>query len=143
MRWLLPLILAAACGPVDESETPVRWLDHAEFAEAVQPVLAARCGNPSCHGRTARPFAIYSQRNWRLDPARTHLDEPLTETELRHNYDTSCVFASEAASPAEALLVLKPLAETAGVAHGGGVIFDGTSDRDYLTLLRWIEGGWE
>jgi len=144
MRTVVALVtfLVAGCSGVDNGETQVRWLDSQTFVSEVQPVLAERCGNPSCHGRQDRPFAIYSQRNWRMDPARTFLAEPLSDEELAHNYNTSCVFVSEADMPAETLLLLKPLADWAGTSHGGGVIFDGTTDPDYELLLRWIQQGW-
>jgi len=142
MRWIALACLLGACAAPDPQEVPVRWLSLERFRVDVQPILAESCGNPSCHGRSDRPLSLYSVRGWRLDPAHTYLPEPLTEEEQVHNYTMSCVFVSEAASPEESLLLLKPLGASADRYHGGGVVFDGDSDRDYRTVLDWIEEGW-
>ncbi len=138
---VVPLLFAAAC-TVDNSESTVRWLKYSSFKGDVQQVLSDKCGNPSCHGRADRPFSIYAPLNWRLDPERTFLTEPLSDEELRHNYTSSCVFVTEAEEPEDALLLRKPLGETADLYHGGGAIFEGTTDRDYRILLFWIQEGW-
>jgi hypothetical protein len=133
----------ASCDVTEVDSVPVRWLDYPEFEAQVQPILAERCGNPTCHGRPERPFSVFSPLAWRLDAARTYLQEPLTEEELVHNYVSACVFASEADAPADAALVRKPLADTIGVYHGGGVIFDGRADRNYRAVHAWLENGWD
>ncbi len=137
------LALAVACGAPEDDPHAVRWLDPGRFAAEVQPVLAERCGNPSCHGRVERPFVVYSPRGLRADPERTWIDEPLTAEELEDNYTSACVFASEAARPADTLLLRKPLAQHAGTHHEGGAVFAGTADRQWRTLLGWVEAGWE
>lgn len=142
IRAMAAAALLAACSVPVEDATAVRWLDADAFEADVQPILAARCGNPSCHGRPDRPFAVYSPLQWRADAARTHLPEPLTDDELAHNYTAACVFVTEAGWPDDALLLRKPLAEAAGTYHGGGPVFDGTSDDDYRTVRAWVEGGW-
>lgn len=142
IRAIAAAALLAACSVPVEDATAVRWLDVDAFEADVQPILAARCGNPSCHGRPDRPFAVYSALQWRADPARTHLPEPLTGDELAHNYTAACVFVSEAEHPDDALLLRKPLADAAGTYHGGGAVFDGTADDDYRTVRAWVHGGW-
>ena len=42
-------------------------------------------------------------------------------------------------NPGNSLILRKPL--TDGVTHDGGTLFTGTSDADYLRILRWIEEG--
>lgn len=131
-------VLFAACGAPEQGTAEVRLRDRASFESAVQPVLAARCASPECHGRPERPFSTYAPLRFRADPARTHVDEPLDAAELLHNYVASNLFA-EAGDPAEApALTRKPLAERAGVFHGGGVVFDDPSDPDYAALAAWV-----
>lgn len=143
MRFtFIALAALGACSPAPAEDTEVRWLDLDRFAGEVQPILAEACGNPTCHGRPERPFAIFSQRQWRADRDRLFFDEPLTEDELVHNYTLSCVFSTEADEPADAMLIRKPLAGAAGVYHGGGPVFDGVTDRDYRAILAWLEQGW-
>jgi hypothetical protein len=143
MRWtLLLLVLLGGCPGPDGGEHPVRWLDPDGFTADVQPVLTARCGNPSCHGRLDRPYQVYAERGLRADPSDTWLDEPLTAAEVELNYTAACVFASEGAAPAEVLLLRKPLAEHAGTEHGGGAVFAGSDDRQWRTLHAWVEEGW-
>jgi len=134
--------LAVACSVPASDDVEVRWLGYDDFVESVQPVLARACGNPSCHGRPERALSIYSTERWRADRDRLFLVEPLTATELEHNYTASCVLVTEAGLPAEALLLRKPLGSRAGVYHGGGDVFDGVTDRDYRKLLQWVEKGW-
>lgn len=131
----------AACSAPSQGEASVVWLDRATFAAKVQPVLAARCGSPECHGRPERALSIYSPLRWRADPARLELDEPLSTAELDHDYVASCISAS-AGDPWDApALTRKALGDKAGVYHGGGAIFDGTADPDYQALAAWIAAG--
>ncbi len=134
-------VLAVGCAAPDGADEVVRFLDADEFAATVQPVLADRCASPSCHGRVERPLALYAPGFFRADPTRTFFDEPLMAAELEHNYAASCVFVTGAPAPAEAALVVKPLAGAVGVYHGGGAVFAGTADPDYRAVLAWIEGG--
>ena len=138
----LALAMCAGCAPAPADDTDVRWLGFDRFVVEVQPILAEACGNPTCHGRPERPLAIFSPGRWRADPDRLYLDEPLTADELEHNYTLSCVFSTEAELPRDAMLVRKPLAGAAGVYHGGGAVFDDTSDRSYRAIVTWLEAGW-
>ena len=132
---------SAGCTNQSSETEDVRWLDYGRFRTSVQPILAERCGNSSCHGRPERPLSIYSPRRWRADASRTHLDEPLSDAELDQNYTVSCVFADTGATPAGSLLLEKALGATGGRYHGGGVVFDGRTDRGYRAILSWIEEG--
>lgn len=145
MRLLLvfaALGLMTGCAGPASGDIDVRWLGYEEYVANVQPILAEACGNPSCHGRADRPFAIYSAKRWRADADRLFLDEPLTDDELEHNYSASCVFSTEAETPQDAMLLRKPLGSHAGAYHGGGDVFRGVTDRDYRKILQWIEQGW-
>jgi hypothetical protein len=141
-RVLLLLLALPGCGLADVDDRSVRWLDYGRFVGEVQPVLQARCANPSCHGTPVRPLSLYGVRSWRADPEALFLPEALTEQELRHNYTVSCVLATEADLPEETQLLRKPLGELALTYHGGGAIFEGTTDRDYRAMLAWLEQGW-
>ena len=104
-------------------------------------MFEARCANPSCHGRPDRPFAVYAPRRWRLDPRRTFVDEPLTPEEEARNFEVAVALATEAPSPETSVLLTKPLESVAGTYHGGGAIFEGTTDRDYWAVRQWLETG--
>lgn len=48
----------------------------------------------------------------------------------------------DAGTPANSLILTKPLDPGAGgVNHGGGIFFNSTSDPDYQTILTWIQQG--
>ncbi len=135
-------LLLGCGGGADTERTEVRWLDRQTFEQQVQSTLGEHCGNPSCHGRPDRPLSIYSPLRWRADPSRTFIDEPLTIEEQDHNYVVSCVMATEGTTARETLLATKPLADLVGVFHGGGPVFSSRTDRDYRTLVSWVEVGW-
>lgn len=132
--------LAAACSGPDSGALPVRFGDRATFDADVQPVLAARCANPTCHGRPERALSLFAPHRYRADPARTYIDEPLTEAELAHNHLSASALATEQERPEDSLLVRKPRAEDAGTYHGGGRVFVDDTERDYRTLVAWIAG---
>lgn len=136
------VVFALGCSAPDQDHVAVRWHDEAQFSLQVQPILAGRCGNPSCHGRPERPLSIFSPRRYRLDPGRTHLDEALTQAELEHNYRLSCVLSTEGEQPADTWLLRKPLGSSAAVYHAGGDVFESSADLEYRTLLAWVETGW-
>ena len=143
MKRCLFVLLLAGCGVPEGDDVPVRWFDYQTFVTDVQPVLADRCGNPTCHGRPERPLSIYNQLAWRADPDRTYLLEQLDETELRHNYTVSCVLSTEADEPAATLFLRKSLGDLTDTYHGGGNVFEDDSERDYRALLAWLVEGWQ
>lgn len=131
--------LAFGCSAPENGTIPLQWLDRGVFVDTVQPILAERCANPSCHGRPERPLSIFAPLRFRSDDSRRYLDEPLARNEIDHNYMACVVFSTEAAQASEALLIAKPLAEIR--YHGGGAIFDSTDDPDYQRMLEWIADG--
>ena len=81
-----------------------------------------------------------SPRRYRIDPARTWVDEPLTEDELWHNYWQTAVFLEGIEHAPESLLLLLPLSARAGGAgHADTDVFLDTGDWDYRRLSSWIE----
>lgn len=131
------IALAAGCGPMP-GERPVRLGPLDEFARSVEPVLESRCAQGGCHGRPDRPLALYAPGVHRLDPARTHLAERLSDEEVERNAVRLAALVE--APPAERSLALtKPLAVAAGgVHHGGGEVFAEASDPGYRSMLRWL-----
>lgn len=138
-RWLLALALVSCSTPQDTERVPL--LDRATFERDVQPVLASRCANPTCHGRPERALSVYAPLQWRADPLRTHLPEALTPQELDHNYAASCALAALPSADENALLARKPLGDAGGLYHGGGAVFDGPTDASYRTIAAWIARG--
>lgn len=131
--------VACGCGAAENEFHSNGTFDRDAFVSTINPILGKRCANPSCHGQTMRPFAIYAPLRFRIDARRTFLDEPLTEKELDHNFWACVVLASEAERPEDALLVAKPLATVR--YHGGGAIFDSANDADARRLITWIAEG--
>lgn len=132
---LLAAALAGAC--VDNAPIAEPSLDRALFVSVAQPVLAARCASPACHGSDRRRLRVYAPGYFRADPSRTHRDEALTDAELDANARSAAAFALDVTDPEASLLVAKPLGR---VAHLGGSVFE-RSDDDCAALLAWLRRG--
>ncbi len=143
MRALLAASVASAwlgCIGTPEGTTTVPVLDYETYAQDVQPIFVERCGNPTCHGRPERPFSVYGPERYRVDPARTFLDEPLSEHELLANYESACAFSLRATDPTTCLLLSKPLAVHAGGAgHLGGDVWVDRDELEYRIVEDWLE----
>jgi hypothetical protein len=142
-RATLLLLAATAC--IGEPPLPQSLPegDAQVFASTAQPVLDRRCAEPTCHARADRPLALFSPGRRRADPARTFLNESLTDAELAHNARAVAAFALEpllAGEPLASCLVLrKPLARAAGGSgHVGGEIFAAVDDPDYQALAGFL-----
>lgn len=135
---VLVTVLATACaGPASGSE-PLPNGDLARFVEEVQPYLTRDCASGGCHGRAERPYALFAPGQYRRDPARTHLDEPLDAIELDANARRTAAFAIGVA-PHDALVVRKPLAlRRGGVWHGGGEVWTDPDDQGCAALIAWL-----
>lgn len=127
------LALAALAGCVGNAALDPPALDRDLFAARVQPVLAARCASPACHGSDRRRLRVYAPGLFRSDPARTHRDEPLTGAELDANARSAAAFALDVPAE-ESLLVTKPLGR---VPHLGGRVFASTDD-GCDALVAWL-----
>ena len=125
-----------AMGCVGNAHVDAPALDAEMFSTRVQPVLAARCATPNCHGADRRRLPVYAPGLFRADPRRVHRDEPLTPEELRANQRSAEAFALEIA-PEDSLLVTKPLAR---VPHLGGRVFV-LPDDDVDALVVWLGTG--
>jgi hypothetical protein len=114
-------------------------LDYEVFVAEVQPLLADRCANPSCHGTPERPLEVFAVHKHRLDPDTVYLDAALTDDELGLGFLRASALVSPDEAPSLSPLVRKPLGVAAGGApHVGGVQFERDDDPDYLTLLAWV-----
>jgi hypothetical protein len=139
MVGVLASFAAACTSAIDEEAWQYRgsleW-----FATQAQPVLAARCSNPSCHGNAARPLSIYAQHHFRLHAKETFLDSPLRAEELQHNLIQASIFTADPPDPTSALLLQKALAKSAGgIGHLHTEVFTDANDYDYQRLLTWLE----
>lgn len=136
MSTRLLALFAALAGCVGNAALSAPQLDAELFASSVQPVLAARCASPVCHGSERRRLRVYAPGFLRSDSSRAHRDEPLTPGELRANERSAAAFALEAL-PEASLLVTKPLGV---VPHLGGAVLN-SLDEDHEALLAWLRTG--
>lgn len=134
MRLVLAAIALGCSGPAPGLVATAR-LDREVFATEVLPILVEGCANPSCHGRPERGLSLYAPRRFREDPARTHLDEPLTAEELEHNFYATTALV-DAADPDGSLLLAKALG--ARVYHGGGAVLESVNDARYRAIRAWV-----
>jgi hypothetical protein len=134
-RALLCALSLAGCVANGPLAPPA--LDLAVFSSRAQPVLAARCATPACHGSDRRRLRVYAPGFFRSDPARVHRDEPLSSDELLANERSASAFAADVLRADESLLVTRPLGY--GGHLGGRVLSE--SDADTAALLAWLRTG--
>jgi len=137
----LALLVLVGCA-VDNAPDGVA-LDREFFRCNVQPVLAARCAFPACHGSVRRPLSIYAPGRERYQVGWDQPSTPITEFELDANFGIASGFATTTAT-GEPWLLAKPL--TGGYYHRGADlygsenVFLSTSDPGYQILASWIAG---
>jgi hypothetical protein len=140
VRTVILLVASAlGCASPVQGEEPVPPLDRATFDARVEPILERRCGNAECHGQPVRGLMVYAPLQYRADPARLWEVEPLSELEVRHNFESASVSARLEAWSGGSMLLKKPLGEHASEFHGGGAIFVDETDRDFMELRAWVE----
>ncbi len=144
VRWLLVIVAGCASG-LDAPAVP-QALDRAFFKCDVQPVLAARCAFPACHGSARRPLAIYAPGRMRYEVGWDRPTEPVTDAELAANFAIASGFTTTTAT-GRAWLLAKPLATSAGGyyhrgadLYAGGDVFVTSDDPGYQRLAAWIDG---
>ncbi len=140
-------IMACVQGP--GAFYPIAQADHDQFVDTVQPILADRCAESSCHGTTGRPFWVYSVRGLRLGDSAG----PLTAAELDANHLCARSFLADlpvssnpldAPDPKASPLLTKPLSVHEGsVRHATGPVFERRSEHGYVALLAWVQAALE
>jgi hypothetical protein len=145
MVKLAALLVVAGCA-VENPPAAAPSLDRDFFRCNMQPVLAARCAFPACHGTRVRPLAIYAPGRERLQVGWDRPTEPVTQAELDANYQLVTGFTTTTAT-GEPWLLAKPLAPAAGgYYHRGADLFGSEDvfltkdDPGYQLLARWIAG---
>jgi hypothetical protein len=133
------IALLVGCG-VQVPSTPVGngdTLSCPDFENNVFPVLTnpiggKTCSDVGCHYiNYATGAGGTTGGGFKVDPTTVpNSGSP----DMVKNYIAAKGF-SDLNSPANSRLLLKPLG---AVGHGGGVIFTGTSDINYLIVLAWI-----
>jgi hypothetical protein len=140
------LALAVAGCAVENPPAPAASLDTEYFRCAVQPVLAARCAFPACHGSARRPLSIFAPGRMRYQVGWDRPTEPITQVELDTNFGVASGFTTTTAT-GEPWLLAKPLATSSGgYYHRGSDLFGtedvflATDDPGYQILDGWIRG---
>jgi hypothetical protein len=146
MVKLMMITALAGCVTGLDAPAPAAALDRDYFRCNVQPVLAARCAFPACHGNARRPLALYAVGRMRYGIGWDQPTAPLTDQELGYNFDVATGFTTTTAT-GQAWLLAKPLTTDAGGyyhrgadLYGAGNVFDATTDRGYQQLAAWIVG---
>lgn len=140
MKRALPFLLLA-CGP-SPGAIPAVEVDVEAFAAEVQGYVAPRCATLDCHGDEGRPLRLYGEVGLRqFADGVVDRDAPLTTAELEENALSAANVDPGAPTVDAHLLLLKPLAESAGGAqHEGEEIWADRDDPGYLCLRAWLAG---
>jgi hypothetical protein len=141
------LAILAACRGDLSTPKPLEALDEPYFRCRVQPILTKDCSMFACHGDGRRYLRLYARDRLRLGLAgEDQRNAMMTADERAANFDAARAFVDDKA-PGQSLLVLKPLAQSAGgyfhrgeTIYGQGNVFLTTKDPDYKTLLAWVGG---
>ena len=141
-------LFAAACA-VENPPAPPAALDVNYFRCDVQPVLAARCAFPACHGSARRPLSIFAPGRMRYQVGWDRPTAPITQQELDLNFGIARGFTTTTAT-GKPWLLAKPLAPSAGGYYhragdlfGSEDVFLATTDPGYQILASWIAGATE
>ncbi len=147
---LLAAVALAGCQPGLTDDGEIAALDEAYFRCRVQPILTKSCGTFTCHGAGDRFFTIFGRNRLRISQSEADRASFMTAEERQHNFQAALAMV-DLDDPRASLLLLKPLeADVGGYFHqgahepfGGGDVFASEDDRDYQTILTWIEGATE
>jgi hypothetical protein len=144
-RALAALAAFVGC-TVDNPAAPALALDRDYFRCEVQPVLAARCAMPACHGSARRPLSIFAPGRMRWQVTWDRPTAAITQYELDSNFGIAGGFTTTTAT-GDAWLLTKPLATAAGGYYHRGAdlygsenVFATKTDAGYQILASWIAG---
>src|SRR4051812_46660452 len=145
VRAFLLFVALAGC-TVDNSPAPAGALDRDYFRCNVQPVIAARCAFPACHGTRTRPLAIYAPGRERYQVTWDRPTEAVTADEIDANFRLVAGFTKTEAT-GDPWLLSKPLSTAAGGYYhraadlfGAEDVFMTKDDPGYQILANWIAG---
>lgn len=143
VRGLAILVTAlglVACAQDEGYEQPN--LSLTTFEDEVYPVLIRDCGFQTCHGSAERFFRIWGPGRDRLLSTSNPFD-PVTDQEIELSYRRTVAMV-DAKSPADSILLKKPLSVAAGGAGHLGAdrfgrnVYRTQDDPGYLALSRWV-----
>ncbi len=112
---------AGTAAGFDPGTAPSDAASFDRFQSEVAPILRARCSSAACHGAALADF---------------HLACGDDTTEQRWNWFIATQFLGDPVERSE--LLRRPLpADRGGTFHGGGAIFEGTSDSAWMHIRDW------
>lgn len=141
-------VLLGGCRADLTTPAPLPELDEAYFRCRVQPVLTKTCSAFACHGDGRRYFRLFARNRLRLGGTEEQRNAFLRDTERAVNFDAARAVVS-VDNPNSSLLLLKPLAQSAGGYYHGAVplgsadVFASRDDPDFRTLASWVNGAKE
>lgn len=134
---LAALAVASAC---DDPQEGWQAPELRSFQE-VYPFLIRDCGFHACHGAEDRFFKVYGRGRARINDELRAFDRTTGE-ELSLSF-SSALSMLDLEHPERSLLLIKPLAESAGGAAHGGIddfgrnVYRTTQDDGYLAIRRF------
>ena len=135
----LALALAACAGSKtidvgdDSSTSPTGSPTPVSFASAVVPVFTAKgCAGTGCHSGATPSGAL------NLSGSASAVFTALSNGGASQ---TGSVKEVDRATPANSLILKKPLATDTATTHAGGKQFPTVTDASYKTILTWIQQG--
>lgn len=139
VRCILMVAALGATACVETGYVPVPELDGVVYVDHVHPVVRFSCASLDCHGVEGRPLRIYAEDGLRLRPELR--GQPLDPGEVTWNVAAFGGLDPEATAVERSLVLLKPLATSAGgVAHEGEDVWADTDDPAYVCLHAWLSG---
>jgi hypothetical protein len=128
----VPVASEIAAPPVDDAAVDT-------YARELHPLLEASCATLDCHGADRRPLQLFSETGRRL---RGDLrGEPLTREEWLANVRALRTLDVGESDPDHQMLLLKPLAVSAGgAAHVGGDVWPDRAAPGYVCLRAFVVG---
>lgn len=137
------LALGASCAELDSAPGSVASPDGRRFVHEVYPVLLRDCAFSSCHGSPDRFMRVVGPGRQRLQPEQTEVTEPMTYEEVLFSYERVRSMLATGATPAESLLLMKPLEYSAGgQGHRGADdygrnVYRSREDPALQVIARW------
>lgn len=143
MRWTLAsvalLFAGSGCTDTAIDGEPVPPLDTSFYGANVQSYVGYGCGSLDCHGDSGRMLRIYAEDGLRQSGALR--GEVISAQEVAANVDAFAAIDLDARSAQLSLVILKPLAVSAGgMAHEGGDVWLNVEDNGYECLRGWLDG---